>query len=221
MQSSFCPTCPPCPCLSLLGLQVELGGFLGTGMALPCPPSLVCRHEFTDEITGITRVTALLLSKQSDCTHPCVCCPFLTASLPRAGLHWTSPGAAKLCFLMEQSPDYFGSNDTENSFSKSFVALLGSKGLFYYWQLKIYFLCRRFPWSYFPVLPFLVRCRSCVRRSPQLFGRFWKGCESWTWGTPLHPRLVLSIPWQTATSFWVQAHSFRKKIIQEALLEDL
>lgn len=69
MKCSFCPTCPPCPCPALLGLQVELGGLLGTGVALLCPPSLFCRHEFTDQISGITRVTALLLSKQSDSAH--------------------------------------------------------------------------------------------------------------------------------------------------------
>lgn len=84
MKSSACSACP---CLALLGLQLELGGLLGTGMALPCPPSVLCRREFTDQIMGITRVTALLLSKQSDSAHIRVCCPFLTPSLPRASPH--------------------------------------------------------------------------------------------------------------------------------------
>lgn len=136
MKCSFCPTCPPCPCPALLGLQVELGGLLGTGWLFcalhPCSAGmsllikLAALHESLP-FCFLSRVTL----------HTSLCgCPFLTPSLPRAsprcrGVSWAGPGAAKPCFLMEQSTDYFGSNNAEMSFSKSLVAPLGSKGLFY------------------------------------------------------------------------------------------
>lgn len=43
-------------------------------------------------------------------------------------------GTAKPELFMEQGADYFGSNDTEMSFSKSFIALLGNKGLLYFYH---------------------------------------------------------------------------------------
>lgn len=57
---------------------------LRTGMVLRSPLSVLCRHELTHEITGITRVTALLLSKQSDCAYVCAC------ALPLSRSRWLS-----------------------------------------------------------------------------------------------------------------------------------
>lgn len=46
----------------------------------------------------------------------------------------STTGEDKPELLAEHNMDYFGSNNTEMSFSKSFIALLGNKGLFDFYR---------------------------------------------------------------------------------------